>query len=567
MKFGLNLSIYAALIAVLNVACGPVTKEKASIVITDGLTDLIHAKVDTDKLDEIITCPASDHTPEKVFLTHELGTPYTDPNRDIKDLGTDFVVKEFFGTPDTLFNFIKLVYSRVGDAIKEYRSGHNLEDDAVVFIFKGGNVMRMLANQAFNMLPPDATKILKDRYAEFFKRSDADFSVLVDHQKLHNLNYESVMDDLVMLTYNVLNSIRDEITKNTDTYSNFFQLSHNVARKKLSKYFTELQNIPAAKDPENEKWFGARFLQLQLQEEQARPQLKCKYEGQYDFLYDFDKQDKSKIIGTPLNKRSKWIMNTINKALEWPSGRSPKDMVKFYLVRSKVQFEYSFLKDGIAQRLPIGGELIDISFPHKDDFRLAAFFKHLKRELANYTLTLDDTGESITMKAESLDGIATDLYSVLFDQFSRPWEASKYAKRVNRLFFFSIIEMLSQFGTGSDDLQYYVDDVEKYVLGPMEKVLPLGVDSRRMANRAERGVRELRYAYPELPIANHFFVGLARVVTKRFFKDPKDNDEQEFNEMVKLIRENLSIISELSKLPQAKINMDKLYHTTMKSLF
>lgn len=559
----MRYALLAAALSWLIQGCGPMDPAMSK---GHELTDLVRAKIETDNLTAELTCPMSDHTPDKVSIDVDNAKTYVDSNREIKDLGTEFVVKEFFDTKETLFNFLKLVYSKLDEAIKNYRTEKLLADDAVVFIFKGGNVMRMLANETFKALPPDPAKLLRDKYAEFFKRSDADFSVFVDPEKLHVLNYESVMDDLTELTYKTLGSIRDEISANPELYFNFSQLSQRIAGRKLDKYYGNLQHINALDDKENDKWYKAKFTQLQLQGTRAQKAPACVYEGQYDYLFQFDGKDKSKIVGIPLSTRGKWIMNTINKSLEWPSGLNPKDLVKFYLVRSKVQFEYTFVKDGVSRRVPIGGELIDVSFPHRDDFRLASFFKNLSTGVADYKLSLEGTDETLDLKAESLTGIATDLHEVLFEQFPRPWEASKYEKRINRLFFFSIVEMLGHVGLGSAKTSSYVAEALA-LLNQMEKVLPKSANSKAQADSVLTGLNSLKSKHPHMQIANHFFEALGELVSSRILNEPKDDDQEKFQALAKLVKENLETMNALAKFPARKTNMSRIYDVSMKSLF
>lgn len=563
------MRFYLVILLLIGFACGPELKNSLEIASPySDLSDVERAKIVSDDLGAKLVCPASDQTPDKISIITDVDTPYKDLNREIKDLGTDFVVNEFFNTPETLFNFLRLVYGRIDGVIKHYREERKLPKDAIVFIFKGGNVMRMLANETFKAVPPEASKILRDRYAEFFKRSDADFTVLVDHKKLpRSLNYDKVMDDLTKKTYETLNSVRNELTNNPDRYSNFLQLNSEMAGQRLSEYFKNLEKISALTDKENSKWFGAKFAQMQLQDDRAQIAPTCQYLGQFDYLYQFDRHDKNKIIGIPLNNRSKWIMNTINKTLQWPSGLNPKDLIKFYLVRSKIQFEYTYTKDGVAGRLPIGGELIDVSFPHKLDFRLAKFFRNLKKGIADYRITFSETGESIALKAESINGLAIDLQEVVFEQFPRPWQASKYTKRINRLFFFGLIDMLRAFGVGAKDYQSYADDIEKHVLTPMEQILPLREESKRMAKTAEQGVLALAKYYPEMPIINNFFQAVSELTLHRFFKNPLDDDQEQFKEMIGVIKENLEIMRKLAEVPARSVDTTKLTDVDMSSLF
>ncbi len=150
--------------------------------------------------------------------------PYVDVNREVKDFGTNFVVTEFFKSEKSLFNFMKLVYTTIDRELRTYRYVHGLDDRAVFLIFKGGNVLRIVANQVLSLVPPETKTFLENAYEGIFKRSDADFSVLVDPKRLKRLNYDRTLTELIDRTHNALNSLRVEFTKNPGKYFSFMQL-------------------------------------------------------------------------------------------------------------------------------------------------------------------------------------------------------------------------------------------------------------------------------------------------------------------------------------------------------
>ena len=58
-------------------------------------------------------CPLSDLTPDIFQVDRdEPGVPFVDKNQDIKELGTKLVINDFFRTPETIYNFMKLVPTR-----------------------------------------------------------------------------------------------------------------------------------------------------------------------------------------------------------------------------------------------------------------------------------------------------------------------------------------------------------------------------------------------------------------------------------------------------------------------
>lgn len=549
-------SLIAALplLALLS-ACGPELSPNNSWAADDAVQ---HALKTTPKV-----CPISDKTPDKVAIINDIDTPFVDHNRELKDFSTAFVVKEFFRSKETLFNFMKLTYETIDQELKKYREQHKLEDRAVFFLFKGGNVLRIIANQLFSVLPPEARNLLKQTYQDNFKRSDADFSVFVDESKLGSLGYETAMADLTKLTYGALNIIRAELMANPDKYFDYFQYNNRVAEKYLKNYFNKLDLLESLKNPDNKNLFSADFVQLQLLDTKAND-LSCPYEGQLDYEYVFDKDDKSKIIGSPLSNTSSWIMNTINKTLEWPVENQPEKLVKFYLVRSKVQFEYTYGKDGQFVRKPVGGELIDVSFPHKDDFRLTTFLNNYDSWVADYTLKMDTSDDAFVMKAESLSGIAEDLYGVVFEQFSRPWEGAKYTKRINRLFFLAIVDMLSSFGLGSSEAKNYLDMVQQQVILPLSQLYPL---SQEKAEELLENVQGLSGQTESMTTANMLWHGISKLVSDELIKNPKADDEEEFKTLLKTIKDNLAIMEKLTTMPSGKVDMSGLYKVSIDSLF
>jgi hypothetical protein len=512
-------------------------------------------------------CPKSDQRPDKISIDNDYDSPYVDYNRDLKDFGTNFVVQEFFRTKITLFNFIKITYNTIDSKLKDYRIKNNLSDDSIYFLFKGGNVLRMLANRAFSLLPPAPRELLIKNYAENFKRSDADFSIFIDNEKLSGLDYEKVMTDLSTLTYQALDQLRQEFSREPQKYFDFLRLKKAYANDELDAYFKRIKDLAALVNKDNPQWFQAKFIQMQLLDEHSSSYLRCAYEGQYDYLYEFDSAKPGNIIGIPLTQKPSWIMNSINKTLERFVGGFPKNLVKFYLLRSKVQFEYSYEKDGVLIRRPVGAELIDVSFPHKDDFRLRDFLNHAPEFIANYSITEEASGETIVLKAESKKGLADDLIVAVFEQI-RPWEAVKYEKRISRLFFFSILDMLGSSGTGSALGKIYIYEVNEKVLDPLKKILESQSkeDIKKISESIKTNSEDLARDWPDMFTANTIWQHMPKVINEVLL-NPKENDRDNFKSFIKITEDNLEVINKLNNMPAYKINIEDIYKVSMQDLF
>lgn len=516
------------------------------------------------------TCPLPDLTPESIAIAKDdPNVEFKDHDRDVKNIGTDFVVEQFFSTPDTLYNFLSLVYRTIDEALAKYRTDHGLEDRAMFLLFKGGNVLRMVANTLFSQLPNDAKKLLMDEYLQYFKRSDADFSIYIDDKKLGKNTYERVLTDITSLVFERLNFIRSEFQAHPEKYFYMGPQRKDIASKRMLSYFSNLSKLDAVtkldKDGEhNKNWYQAKFHQFQLLNERAQLWPRCNYIGGYDARYE---AIADKVITTRLSKTTDWIVNTDNRNLGWTWGSDPSKVVKFYLVRSKAYFEYVYEKDGVMKRKAVGGELIDVSIPHRDDDRLRDFLDNYDKNVSEYTITKNHD-EWLTLKAYSLLDLAEDLQFILLDSFDRPWKGGpKYTKRVYRLFFLLIAEQLGAYGLGATTISDYVNELRSNVIQPLKELLPLDSNAQQKIDGIQEAIRAIAQKWPELVMANHFWQAVGQFVNSGVVGSPQEGDEMGLKELLEHIDKNLDILDTLSTMPSTQINLDSIYTTNLKDLF
>lgn len=477
---------------------------------------------------------------------------YVDENRDVKDLGTSIVVKSFFKTPDTLFNFLKLVYGNLDKVLENYRLGKNLAEHSIFLVFKGGNVLRMMANTIFEEMPPQARDLLKEKYANDFKRSDADFSVYINENKLNGLDYETTFNELTKILFDELAVIRKEFEANPAKYFSFFQYNNDYAVKELQSYLPQLSDVAAVKDPNNETWFNANFKQIQLNNIKVNPSLNCKYQGNFDYAFRVKGDD---ILSITASDKTDWISNSDNRTLEFPMGNMPGQVIKFSLVRSKVIFEYTYEKDGVMYRKPIGGELIDVSLPHRKDSSLANFFKD--NNIVDFTVVSNEGEDEFTMKVYSTPYLAHDLHNILFDSFDRPWNGGhKYLKRLNRLMFLAITEMVGDYGLGSVDMQNYVTKIND--------IISLFTQSAQINNEQ---MLELTNSWPDMHIMNNFMISLNKLMVK-LSTDAQENDKEELKGLLEVVNQAMEIAKQIANLPKASItNINQIRKVNINKIF
>lgn len=515
-------------------------------------------------------CPLPRTTQEKVTFeqTQDHLGPFIDKDREFKDIGTDVVVQQFFHTPDTIYHFMKLVYQQLDGVLAQFRAKNGLDERAIFVLFKGGNVLRMVANELFELLAaeaPEAKSLLSDEFLQYFKRSDADFSVYIDEKKLGNLDYQKTFDDISSLVFAELGKIREKFKSEPDRYFDFMSYSPQFASTVLKKYLNELNNATVLRDKNNSNWYNAKFIQMQLLDDRANDVPKCPYIGREDTLIE---SKDGKITITKLTKEPDWIVNTENRTLDWAWGSRPDKKIKFYLVRSKVSFDSIVEKNGKLKRELFGGELIDVSIPHRQDDRLRDFLDHYDKNVATYTLK-ESAGESFTMKAYSLPNLVEDLQFILFDSFKRPWDGqAKYTKRVNRIFFLFIAQMLGNYGVGSKEIANYVDNIKQYIIPPIDILFPLGKGAKELAKDIKSNSLALYKHWPRNKWSNDFFKAFASFIEERIINKPEEGDKEKLKIFLDTIVHNLDIAVKLSKMNPVKIkDIRKVYQVELESLF
>lgn len=510
-------------------------------------------------------CPLVTPTPEQSVL--EQSDPelvqFEDKDKEVKDKGTDFVVEQFFRTPDTIYEFMKLVYQGLDDTLKKYRTENKLEDRAIFVLFKGGNVLRMVSNEVFDLLPPEARTLLSEEFVQYFKRSDADFSVYIDPKKLGPLDYDKVLNEVTNRLFAELGRIREVFKRDPDKYFNFMRYSPKFGHQVLEKYFSKYNELKALTTKDS-PWYQAKFTQMQLLDYKANDSMLCPYNGQVDTRIE---SIDGNIVITKLSDKPDWIVNTDNRTLEWSWGSNASKKVKFSLVRSKAYFEYFFEQDGKIKRKAVGGELIDVSIPHRDDDRLREFLDGYDKNVSEYTL-IKDADDKFTMKAYSLANLAEDLQFILFDSFDRPWDGGpKYTKRINRIFFLFITEMLGNYGLGAKEMAEYAENVKEFILPPTDVLFPLDKESKELAAKIKRNSAELISRWPKNKWSNDFWHAFANFIEERIVNNPKPGDQENLQGFLEVVEHNLNIAIKLSRMNKMPVDLKKVYQVELDNLF
>jgi len=345
-------------------------------------------------------------------------------------------------------------------------------------------------------------------------------------------------------------------------YFSLFKLDQQQGSELLGKYLGEVKDIEAVKEKGN-KWYKTNFKQVQLLDYRANPSSTCPFQGRYDTRSEVKD---GMVTSTPLSETPHWIVNTDNrnKVDHWQSD--PTKIDKFNLGKASVVIEYTFEQQGKLQKKTFGGELIDISIIDRDDDTLREFLDQYDQNVATYTLTLDSPPESFQFKAHSVPYLARNIRSIIFDTFDRPWHSPKYIKRINRIFFLSIIEMLGSYGLGSKKINKYKAEIKEHLLKPMAE-LYITTDYINLGKLIEKNAQNLNKRWPDLKQSNAFWLDMAKLINNRLIPAPQKSDQDEFKALLELINTNVDFTEKLSTMPAAPLKIDELYNINMKDFF
>lgn len=344
----------------------------------------------------------------KISKIYKKQEDFEDPDRALKGILTNFVNEYFLRYDENVMNLLGLIFNVFKTALRDYKEMKGLDDLDIVFLYKGGNVLRIINNNVYRILPLEVTKIIDENYSKYLKQSDNDFGILIN-PKLEN--FQKIFNDMSILSYDLLTLIRSEYEKSPETYFYFFRLNQKEQNEALNNLLDNL----------NEDLPERNINSVDF------------YERSDGYITD---DDNDNLVLYDIGRSKSMFYTTLNTSLDFGGGKNVR--VKFDLARTKVSFR---VNQGISS-----GELIDVSISHKDDSSLKKF-KSVKefRKFMSDNMILNKINDEYKFEYDmiGLPYIIKDLNNMLFIQSDLPWEKPKFEKRINRLMYFLLLESLN----------------------------------------------------------------------------------------------------------------------------
>ena len=379
---------------------------------------------------------------------------YRDDIRELKDFCTDMVNYQIFSHTGA-FSFMYIVDKIHKIVLDLYKEKKNLNKLDILFVYKGGNLLKNIKDMFFTKLPGDASETINKKYTEFFAKSDLDYSIYIN-PKLDD--YDIIFNDICNLAYKIQMALKQVFMSNPYIYFHWFKFNDSYRRYVLDFYHKKASSsLKSLKDPHNSRIYNHEITGILFNDISSLGKNDKRVYSQKTNQYIFKSSEGNKVhkydVYTPSFSP---IYVSFNDSIEFKSpGRLL--LTKFNLVRTKfnfniytkkrITFEEEETNKGRERLHEVGGELIDVSITHKDDADVNHFFDDIYSNISTISYYEPPSGfmfkneeESYNQYTYSLNYMYYDLHKIIFKLYKYPWEDRKYKKRLYRLFFISLID-------------------------------------------------------------------------------------------------------------------------------
>ena len=363
-----------------------------------------------------------------------------DHNRELKNFFTD-IVTNYILDEDNLFNLLYIINKLYTKSITRYIEKNKLNNNDIIFLLKGGNILKLIAEKFWNELPKEAMYKLIDIYKPYFKRSDLDFGIYVNP----NLNNSmKIIQEITIMSYKVQLIITDILLNNKNLFFKWFKYNKSYQNNLLCNFLKNINNLDILKNPDslysNNKFIKIDFLSKNYTN-QNNKYIKFLIDENTS-ITDLNDLDNNKTISQKINKstspnKNNFMYTSINNALKIHTN---KRVLEFNLTRTKINFNLYVQKNiNNNNSVSIGGELIDVSIGH--DEASEKFYKNKKNYID--VINLHNNNEKFEINIYSYKYLYIDLRFILFEVNYFPWYDTKYSKRLYRLFYLTFINLLT----------------------------------------------------------------------------------------------------------------------------
>jgi hypothetical protein len=376
--------------------------------------------------------------------------------KNLLDIVTDLFSSEIvFNDKNSLHisRFQYLVNSLYNSFIEKYIAMHRLDPLDIVFLYKGGTTLKILYEKYRHVFEELQLNDFINSFEDSFKRSDSDYTIFINKKLTnyitHFLNINKLSAYLLQLCRFIINHHTNEIVPlNVINYTNL----ENIFAKILHQVDTYIK-----KNDECDKLLNIHsVIGLSINDKfyTLDNSFKLRSSDRYDSVITLDKSEQNKILIMNIDSNIKNTLyltynDTPENKLGNPSENMTKEGIKdsFVLHRMKVNF-ILYYKDNtnpsVIKSMGCPSELIDVSISKPEGTDLYFFDLYKEYECTDYVYNHNNMF-NVHYKSHTIFGNIVDLIKVLFYTSSYPWSIKKSKKRIYRLIFFIVLDIMETY--------------------------------------------------------------------------------------------------------------------------
>lgn len=397
-------------------------------------------------------------------------------NREVNSIATDLVVNDFINSTEKTYNFMNIICVLFNKSIDYYCQIKNLKRSAdttpgdIFFMYKGGNVLRLIYYEFSKNIGVGPNRILDEFFSKSFKKSDSDFSIVINPELE---DYDKIFEDMISLSYILQTIIRKQFNREPkgDMFDVFAFTEYNDQKKSLilRNMLRALNSAESTRDKENPDFYGAKFTKIVVMGYEFSDQ---EHDSSKDYKLS-DKYSDKNTVSQDNSRRSDFAIDTCdntdtggfkqkdaciyplinpndgdhfyisaNRSLDFRTGANDSIRVKFTLVRTKLNCVAYMTKGNENLKKLLGAEVIDCSMTHRKATGYSSMeeMEKFKTGISFYSLSMADK-HRLDFFGYNIPGMIHDLEFMMFEQNETPWLDAKFAKRFNRLFFMYMVDL------------------------------------------------------------------------------------------------------------------------------
>jgi hypothetical protein len=439
------------------------------------------------------------------------------PKSEFINAATSFVTNEYFKNNDTRLYFFSIINDLFTNVLQIYAKKNNLSDKDLIFVYKGGNILRIIYINYIKKIPKCARDILKKDFDDNFKKSDMDFNILINP---NIKNYDKVRADVKNIIFLTLNIVRGIIGLEHYFVTDYFKYIDEVKVKLLTNLMDEMSTAETLKN-EKSPYYNFKFIGLELdglligqsesshdthknvvkkdliirreknlelstdiityQIENIKVENKL-YKDQVNNKYFNTLKDYLILLEKYQNYNDKFMYISLNDEIEYLTSSGLT--IKFDLMRIKSNCKLFLLSpENTISELNLGAEMIDIGISYPDD-HLKELFSNLKSKLYIYPYDIPPIIRQRKFQSKgsfigyNLNYSIIDLEYILFDVVTLPWTTVKYDKRLKRVVFLYYVSLLADL-TDKKKVKEIIEVTFKH----FEEKVPVTIDPKLKIHR------------------------------------------------------------------------------------